>query len=177
MVWGAFGVMEGYGAALVLPVALAVIFCCTFARIWGVPAQTVGNVLVVVLCLALDRAMSVEQGALVAAMFWAGGLWAAFLALVVWRLHPYRPAHAAIGGAWRGLSRPRPRTCAALGRSAGHRPRGVGGPRAGPSPAVRDAIEAARNAGARPRPAAGRGSRSANARALIRLEAPSRFSG
>jgi hypothetical protein len=27
--------MEGYGPALVLPVALAVIFCCTFARVWG----------------------------------------------------------------------------------------------------------------------------------------------
>ncbi len=88
-----------------LPVALVVIFACTFARVWGVPAQTVGNVLVVVLCLALDRALTPHQGVVVAGMFWAGGLWAAFLALVVWRLHPYRPAHLAIGGVWRGLSR------------------------------------------------------------------------
>jgi hypothetical protein len=105
VVWGAFGVMEAYGPAVVLSAACAVIFGCTFVRIWGVPAQTVGNVLVVVLCLALDRALSPVAGAVVAAMFWAGGLWAAFLALAVWRLHPYRPAHAAIASVWSGLGR------------------------------------------------------------------------
>ncbi|AWB23406.1 FUSC family protein [Methylobacterium currus] len=175
--WGAFGVMEGYGPALVLPVALVVIFGCTFARVWGVPAQTVGNVLVVVLCLALDRALSVEQGAVVAAMFWAGGLWAAFLALVVWRLHPYRPAHTAIGGVWRGLSRlardlrrlsAGPHGSADLAvweaHARGHRR------------AVRDAIETARTlvldlARSRARLS------ERNARALIRLEAAEQLFG
>ncbi|MFH6784148.1 MULTISPECIES: FUSC family protein [Methylobacterium] len=178
--WGAFGVMEGYGPALVLPVALVVIFGCTFARIWGVPAQTVGNVLVVVLCLALDRALSVEQGAVVAAMFWAGGLWAAFLTLVVWRLHPYRPAHAAIGGVWRGLSR----LARDLHRLSAER-RGtdqVTDPAVweaharGHRRAVRDAIEAARTlvldlARSRARLS------ERNARALIRLEAAEQLFG
>ncbi|MBK3395487.1 FUSC family protein [Methylobacterium ajmalii] len=174
--WGAFGVMEGYGPALVLPVALAVIFCCTFARVWGVPAQTVGNVLVVVLCLALDRALSLHQGVVVAAMFWAGGLWAAFLALVVWRLHPYRPAHAAIGDVWRGLSR----LARDLRRLAGE-PQETGpaiweAHARGHRRAVRDAIEAARTlvldlARSRARLS------ERNARALIRLEAAEQLFG
>ncbi|KMO40095.1 cyclic nucleotide-binding protein [Methylobacterium variabile] len=176
LVWGAFGVMEGYGPALVLPVALAVIFCCTFARVWGVPAQTVGNVLVVVLCLALDRALTVEQGAVVTVMFWAGGFWAAFLALVVWRLHPYRPAHAAIGGVWRGLSR-----LARDLRRLSADPHGADlavweAHARGHRRAVRDAIEVARTlvldlARSRARLS------ERNARALIRLEAAEQLFG
>ncbi|WP_245446962.1 FUSC family protein [Methylobacterium sp. 17Sr1-1] len=184
--WGAFGVMEGYGPALVLPVALVVIFGCTFARVWGVPAQTVGNVLVVVLCLALDRALTVEQGAVVAAMFWAGGLWATFLALVVWRLHPYRPAHAAIGGVWRGLSRLARDLRRLSAELPGDDTNGVDtnvtelavweAHARGHRRAVRDAIEAARTlvldlARSRARLS------ERNARALIRLEAAEQLFG
>lgn len=174
--WGAFGVMEGYGPALVLPVALVVIFGCTFARVWGVPAQTVGNVLVVVLCLALDRALSVEQGLVIAVMFWAGGLWAAFLTLVVWRLHPYRPAHAAIGGVWRGLSR-LARDLRRLSTDPDNTDLTVWEAHArGHRRAVRDAIEAARTlvldlARSRARLS------ERNARALIRLEAAEQLFG
>ncbi|TNC16059.1 FUSC family protein [Methylobacterium terricola] len=179
--WGAFGVMEGHGPALVLPVALVVIFGCTFARVWGVPAQTVGNVLVVVLCLALDRALSVEQALVVTGMFWAGGLWAAFLTLVVWRLHPYRPAHAAIGGVWRGLSRLARdlRRLSTDPDSASLHDTGLAVWEAharGHRRAVRDAIEAARTlvldlARSRARLS------ERNARALIRLEAAEQLFG
>ncbi len=30
---------------------------------------------------------------------------ATFLAIVIWRLHPYRPAHRAVADVWRGLAR------------------------------------------------------------------------
>ncbi|MGE7415662.1 FUSC family protein [Methylobacterium tarhaniae] len=176
VVWGAFGVMEGYGPALVLPVASVVIFACTFARVWGVPAQTVGNVLVVVLCLALDRALSVQQGVVVAGMFWAGGLWAAFLALVVWRLHPYRPAHAAIGAVWRGLSRLARDLRRLSADPQGTEPAVWEAHARGHRRAVRDAIEAARTlvldlARSRARLS------ERNARALIRLEAAEQLFG
>ncbi|MGY2052181.1 FUSC family protein [Methylobacterium sp. JK268] len=176
VVWGAFGVMEAAGPAVVLPAACAVVFCCTFARIWGVPAQTVGNVLVVVLAIALDRALSPVEGAVIAAMFWAGGLWATVLALVVWRLHPYRPAHEAIARVWSGLER--------LAQDLRQLAAGPDGADAvvwerharGHRRAVRDAIEAARTlvldlARSRARLS------ERNARALIRLEAAEQLFG
>ncbi len=81
------------------------IFACTYIRVWSIQAQAAGNVLVVVVCIALDRALTPEQAGLTAVMFAAGGLWATFLALVIWRLHPYRPAHRAVADVWRGLAR------------------------------------------------------------------------
>ncbi|MGF3022128.1 FUSC family protein [Methylobacterium aquaticum] len=176
VVWGAFGVMEGYGPALVLPVAVVVIFGCTFARVWGVPAQTVGNVLVVVLCLALDRALTLHQGVVVAGMFWAGGLWAAFLALVVWRLHPYRPAHAAIGGVWRGLSRLARDLRRLSAEPQGTDPAVWEAHARGHRRAVRDAIEAARTLVLELARSRARLSER-NARALIRLEAAEQLFG
>ena len=37
-------------------------------------------------------------------MFAAGGLWATLLTMLIWRVHPYRPARAAVAGAWRRLA-------------------------------------------------------------------------
>ncbi|MGU3480291.1 FUSC family protein, partial [Methylobacterium sp. D48H] len=98
----------------------------------SVQAQSAGNVLVVVLCIALDRPLGVAQAGVTAAMFAAGGLWATFLALVIWRLHPYRPAHRAVAGVWHNLARlcgdlerlvalPEPATAAFDGHARGHR--------------------------------------------------------
>lgn len=105
LIWGVFGLIQPLGPVVVVPAACAVIFACAYARVWSVQAQAAGNVLVVVLCIALDRALSPAQAATVAAMFVAGGLWATLLALVLWRLHPYRAAHRAVGEVWHALAR------------------------------------------------------------------------
>ena len=105
LVWGGLGLMRPLGLPVVVPVACAVIFACTYIRVWSIQAQAAGNVLVVVVCIALDRALTPAQAGLTAVMFAAGGLWATFLAIVIWRLHPYRPAHRAVADVWRGLAR------------------------------------------------------------------------
>lgn len=105
LLWGGLGLLRPMGLPVVVPVACAVIFACTYIRVWSIQAQAAGNVLVVVLCIALDRALTPAQAGLTALMFAAGGLWATFLALVIWRLHPYRAAHRAVADVWRGLAR------------------------------------------------------------------------
>lgn len=135
LVWGGLGWLRPMGLPIVVPVASAVIFACAYIRVWSIQAQAAGNVLVVVVCIALDRALTPEQAGLTAVMFAAGGLWATFLALVIWRLHPYRPAHRAVADVWRGLARlvgdlerlaalPEPVTEAFDGHARAHR-RGV----------------------------------------------------
>ncbi|WP_375463137.1 FUSC family protein [uncultured Methylobacterium sp.] len=105
LIWGGFGLMLPFGPWVVVPAACAVIFACAYARVWSVQTQAAGNVLVVVLSIALDRPLGPAQAASIAAMFLAGGLWATFLALVLWRLHPYRPAHRAVAEVWHALAR------------------------------------------------------------------------
>ncbi len=67
--------MRPLGLPVVVPVACAVIFACTYIRVWSIQAQAAGNVLVVVVCIALDRALTPAQAGLTAVMFAAGGLW------------------------------------------------------------------------------------------------------
>ena len=135
LLWAGLGLIQPLGLPVVVPVACALIFACSYARVWSVQAQSAGNVLVVVLCIALDRPLDGAQAAVTAAMFAAGGLWATFLALVIWRLHPYRPAHRAVAEVWHNLARlcgdlerlvalPEPDTAAFDGHARGHR-RGV----------------------------------------------------
>lgn len=135
LLWAGVGLLQPLGLPVVVPVACALIFACSYARVWSVQAQAAGNVLVVVLCIALDRPLTLEQAGIVALMFAAGGLWATLLALVIWRLHPYRPAHRAVAEVWHGLARlcgdlerlvalPDPDAEAFDGHARGHR-RGV----------------------------------------------------
>jgi uncharacterized membrane protein YccC len=137
LLWAGLGLLRPLGLPVVVPVACGLIFACSYARVWSVQAQSAGNVLVVVVCIALDRALTPGQAAVVALMFAAGGLWATFLALVIWRLHPYRPAHRAVAEVWRGLARlcgdlerlvalPEPDAAAFDGHAREHR-RGVRG--------------------------------------------------
>ena len=104
LTWGGFGVLRGAGLAVALPLAGAGIFVASFARVWGVPASAAGNLLSVVLILALDAPLSWRAALLVGGMFVAGGLWATLLTMAVWRLHPYRPARLAVAEAWRRLA-------------------------------------------------------------------------
>ena len=104
-IWGLFGLIQPLGPVPVVPLAGIVIFGCTYARVWGVQAQAAGNVLVLVLCFALDRPLTPDQALVAGLVFTAGGLWATLLALLLWRLHPYRPTHRAVAEVWRRLTR------------------------------------------------------------------------
>jgi uncharacterized membrane protein YccC len=102
--WGVFGVVRAAGLAVALPLAGIGIFVASFARVWGVPASAAGNLLSVVLILALDQPLPWRGALLLGGMFAAGGLWATLLTMAVWRLHPYRPARLAVAEVWRRLA-------------------------------------------------------------------------
>lgn len=90
----------------VVPASLAAcvwIFCAMYARAWGPGPMQVGNLLTVVAILALDRGEGLEAAAAFALLFAAGSLWALLLTLVIWRLHPFRPARTAVGEVYRRI--------------------------------------------------------------------------
>ncbi len=104
MAWSAFGLMRAVSPWLVLPAAGLVVFCNSMARVWGLRAQGVGNVLTVVVALAVDKPLDLgEAGALFLA-FIGGGAWATVLTVAIWRIHPERPALRALGANWRLLA-------------------------------------------------------------------------
>jgi uncharacterized membrane protein YccC len=100
----AFGLLRPLGYAAI-PLACAAIFCASFARLYGQSAQQLGTLLSVVLVLALDRSLTAFRPALIlAAAFTAGGLWALLLTMVIWRLHPNRPARQAVARVYLALA-------------------------------------------------------------------------
>ncbi len=104
LTWGAFGLLRGLGPAAVLPAVALGLVANSSARVWGLPAQAVGNVLTVVLALALDRPLDLPEALVLAAAFLGGALWAVFLTAVIWQAHPDRPARRAVAQAWRLLA-------------------------------------------------------------------------
>jgi uncharacterized membrane protein YccC len=90
---------------VVVGAACASLFCSAFARVHGQAAQQVGNLLTVTVVLALTQSLTDPvQAAGLAVAFIGGGLWATLLTLVIWRLHPYRPARRALADIWRALA-------------------------------------------------------------------------
>jgi uncharacterized membrane protein YccC len=104
LTWVGFGLLRGAGLPVVIPVACVTLFCFGFSRVWGTGATSVGNILAIVLILSLNTALTPPQALEIGGMFLAGGLWATLLTMVVWRVHPYRPARAAVADAWRRLA-------------------------------------------------------------------------
>ena len=98
-----FGLLRPFGLWVVVPSACAVIFCASYARIWGQAVLQVGNLLTVVSVLALDRPEDTHEALLLGGMFMGGSLWAFLLTIVIWRLHPYRPARQAVAEVFRRL--------------------------------------------------------------------------
>ncbi len=97
------GLLRSAGLAVVVPCACLVILCTSFARIWGQSALQVGNLLTVVTVLAMDRAIGLRQAGVLAAAFVGGSLWALLLTMVIWRLHPFRPARRAVAEVFRRM--------------------------------------------------------------------------
>ena len=97
------GLLRSAGLPVVVPCACLVIFCTSFARVWGQSALQVGNLLTVVTVLAMDRTISPDQAGVLAASFVGGSLWALLLTMVIWRIHPFRPARRALAEVFRRM--------------------------------------------------------------------------
>ena len=98
------GLLRPIGYPLI-PLACLGIFAFSLARVYGPAAQQVGNLLSVVLVLSLDRSFaSWEPAVRFALTFLGGSLWALFLTVAVWRLHPNRPSRLAVGRVYLALA-------------------------------------------------------------------------
>jgi uncharacterized membrane protein YccC len=103
-IWVCFGLLRDLGLPVVLPLAFLGLFCLGLARVWGAGATAVGNILSIVLVVSVGQPLTGHGALQVGAMFLCGGLWATLLTMVVWRLHPYRPARVAVADGWRRLA-------------------------------------------------------------------------
>jgi uncharacterized membrane protein YccC len=102
--YGLFGLIRAGGPLIAAPVAGAAIFAACFARVYGQSGLQVGNLLCVVIILALDTpASGIGQAAAQGLNFFVGAIWAAILTLAIWRLHPYRPSRIALADVSRKL--------------------------------------------------------------------------
>lgn len=100
-----YGFARAAGLEYALPLAVLGIFACSYARVWGQMPMQVGNLLSVVLVLGLDEPLHTNDAVLRAAVFGGGCLWATLLTMVIWRVHPFRPARRAVSDAYRSLAR------------------------------------------------------------------------
>ena len=119
--WSGLGLLHGFGLPLLLPAAGILVFCNSMARVWGLRAMAVGNVLTVVVALAVDRAMPPAEAGLLFVAFILGGAWAVLMTLGIWRVHPERAGSRMVANNWRLL--------ALFARDLGQVLRGVGAAR------------------------------------------------
>jgi uncharacterized membrane protein YccC len=101
---GGFQWLRLAGIGAVVMAAAPALFACGYIRVWGQPLQALGNLLAVVLLLGTDEPLPLPQAALDGAVFAAGGLWALFLTVVIWRIYPYGPARRAVADVWAELA-------------------------------------------------------------------------
>ncbi|APH56200.1 Integral membrane protein [Granulibacter bethesdensis] len=92
-----------------IPVAGMIVFMTSFARIYGLSAQSVGNLLGVVVALCMGRAAVPDHdtsllGWAGAAAFLAGSLWTQMIALGVWNIRPFIPAKRAVSAVFSSLA-------------------------------------------------------------------------
>ncbi len=102
--WSGFGLLHDFGLPILLPAAALVIFCNSMARVWGVRAQAVGNVMTVVLALAVDRPLTLPEAGVLFVSFIAGGAWAILLTIGIWRIYPDRAVTRLVAANWRLLA-------------------------------------------------------------------------
>lgn len=102
--WATFGLLRAAGPAFVLVASGIAIAVFSMARVWGLRAQTVGNVLIVVLALAIDAPLTPAAALTFLVFFLIGGLWACLLTVCIWRIHPDRPAVRAVAAVWAALA-------------------------------------------------------------------------
>jgi uncharacterized membrane protein YccC len=98
--WAVFGILRGLGLPYVLPIAALCIFANSMARVWGLPGQAVGNVLTVIIVLALDAPLDWHAALVIDGVFVAGGLWSVLLTVLILGFRPNRPAALAVNDVW-----------------------------------------------------------------------------
>lgn len=103
LVTAGLGLLRPFGLVACVPVAAGLVFLFSMARVWGPAGMQVGNLLVVVTVLSLDRIESRDTALLLGGLFGAGSLYATLLTLVIWRVHPFRPARQALAEVFRRL--------------------------------------------------------------------------
>ena len=91
-----------YGPWLVLPLAALWIFCGVMASGYGSAWAQVGSLNTVCFVVASGRP-PIDGVFGMPVLFLAGGAWAAFLTLVLWRIHPYLPLRRSVGDAYAAL--------------------------------------------------------------------------
>ena len=125
VLWSGLGLLHGFGLPLLLPLSGLVVFCNSMARVWSARAMAVGNVLTVVLALAVDRAIPPAEAGVLFVAFLVGGAWAVLMTVGIWRIHPERAGSRLVAQNWRLL--------AAFARDLGDllAPAGPAGPGAG----------------------------------------------
>jgi uncharacterized membrane protein YccC len=75
------------------------------ARVYGDEGSTVGLFIAVIFAVATGSPSTVPHVALMRAEYFLGGVvWAMILSLIVWPLHPFRPARRAVAHTYRVLS-------------------------------------------------------------------------
>jgi Predicted membrane protein len=95
--------IAGLGPAIASPVLFAVVLACMFGRVLGPQAGLVGVLASVVAVVAVDYPNPLHNALKLAAIFFFGCLWAGVLCLVLWRVHPHRPARRAVAAIYRDL--------------------------------------------------------------------------
>jgi uncharacterized membrane protein YccC len=101
----ALGAFVSHNLAVAVPLTFAVALVCAMGRAWGNTGATVGGSVLnmFVISLAFPSASFPEalgrSGYVI-----VGGLWSAFLALVLWPVRPYRPARLALAECLRKLA-------------------------------------------------------------------------
>ncbi|GAN81688.1 FUSC family protein [Acidocella aminolytica] len=104
--YGLFCWLAGQSPYIAAPLAAFVIFCTSFARIFGQSAMQVGNLVSVATVLALGAPdPEMLHDALHGLNFWAGAIWAVILTLVIWETHPHAASRRALAEVTRRLSR------------------------------------------------------------------------
>lgn len=102
--WAGFGLCRMAGPEVALPLAALAIFCNSFARVWGPSTTAAGNVLTIVVVLALDVPLDPHGAAIAGGLFVLGSAWAVLLTAAVWRMNPYQPVQRAVAEAWHALA-------------------------------------------------------------------------
>ncbi len=101
-----FGLLLGaVPVAVVIALASLGVFFCFYLRVFGRGPMQLGNLLAVVVALAMVNDFpDWRAAAITGAIFWGGSLWALVLTLLIWRLHLFTPARQAIATCWRALA-------------------------------------------------------------------------
>jgi hypothetical protein len=145
MLLGSVAGAHGWSA---VSVTFAIAFVASLARVWGAVGASIGGASLSTFVIALAYPTTLGDALGRAGLAVVGGAWALVLALILWRLRPYRPARVAVAACYE--------TLAVLVEEIGAA-RGAGGQRGGSRGARECAARARRNAARAPEQHGARG--------------------